>query len=393
LIAQPELLTSLADRRLLARGRTRRDFRAELAPVFAPGLPAAERRDRLRRIKQSEELTVVWRYLLGAGGIDVYSREMTALAEAVLDAGWLLALDPLVARHGVPRAPDGTFVPAVMVALGKLGGRELTTGSDLDVFVVFEREGETDGGERVDAHTFYSHAVERLSGALGDITVAGVAFPVDLRLRPGSKGSGFASSLAAAERYYTEYGDLWERQTLTRARLILGDRGLGRRVKALLRRVVYGAPLSRREVKTIVDVRRRMELELGKETPGRRHVKYGAGGLVDVEFLTQTLQLLHGSRRPDVRAAGTRAALAGLARAGALEQSTANELADDYRFLRRVSAALRLLSVRPSDTIDLAGPVPTRVAVALGYPSRDAFLADYRKRTLAVRALYKEQMV
>ena len=97
----------------------------------------------------------------------------------------------------------------------------------------------------IDAHTFYSHAVERLAGALGDITVAGVAFPVDLRLRPGSKGSGFASSLAAAERYYTEYGDLWERQTLTRARLILGDRALGRRVRTLLRRVVYGAPLSR----------------------------------------------------------------------------------------------------------------------------------------------------
>jgi glutamate-ammonia-ligase adenylyltransferase len=392
LIAQPELLTSLADRRALARPRQRSQFRALLAPVFAPGLPGAERRDRLRRIKQAEELSVVWRYLLGVTGIDAYSREMTALAEAVLDAGWLLALDPLVARHGVPRAADGAFIPAVMVGLGKLGGRELTTGSDLDVFVVFEREGDTDGAERVDAHTFYSTAVERLAGALGDITVAGVAFPVDLRLRPGSKGSGFASSLAAAEHYYTEYGDLWERQTLTRARLCLGDRALGRRVRELLRRVVYRAPLSRAQIKEIADVRSRMEVELGKETPGRRHVKFGRGGLVDVEFLVQTLQLVHGARGPEVRAPGTLAALAALARAGAITGPRASELAAHYRFLRRVSAALRLLSVRPSDTIDLAGPVPTRVASALGYPSRDAFLADYRTRTEAVRARYTEQM-
>ena len=222
--------------------------------------------------------------------------------------------------------------------------------------------------------------------------MAGVAFPVDLRLRPGSKGSGFASSLAAAEHYYTEYGDLWERQSLTRARLVLGDRALGRRVRGLLRRVVHGTSLARSQIKEITDVRTRMEVELGKETPGRRHVKLGMGGLVDVEFLAQTLQLVHGAAAPDVRAPGTVAALAGLARTGALDARAAAELASHYRFLRRVSAALRLLSVRPSDTIDLAGPTPTRVASALDFPSRDQFLAEYRRRTTAVRALYEEHM-
>jgi glutamate-ammonia-ligase adenylyltransferase len=392
LITQPELLTSLADRRALSGTKRRRDFRVALAPVFAGGLVGAERRDQLRRLKQSEELAVVWRYLLGVTDIDGYSRELTALAEAVLDAGWLLALEPLVERHGVPRTGDGAFIPAVMVGLGKLGGRELTTGSDLDVFVVFAEDGETDGAERVEAHTFYGAAAERLAGALGDITVAGVAFPVDLRLRPGSKGSGFASSVAAAERYYTEHGDLWERQTLTRARLVLGDRRLGRRLRRLLRRLVYGAPLPAVQVKEIADVRTRMEIELGKETPGRRHVKFGRGGLVDVEFLVQTLQLRHGATSPGVRAPGTLSALRQLARVGALEGATATALASHYRFLRRLSAALRLLSVRPADTIDLAGPVPARVASALGYPSREAVLEEYGQRTAAVRALYAEAM-
>src|SRR5439155_161813 len=132
--------------------------------------------------------------------------------------------------------------PVVVVGLGKLGGRELITGSDLDLFVVTGDEGRTDGGDPIDAAWFYSLAVERLAGTLGDITAAGVAFPVDLRLRPGSKGSGFASSVAALERYYAEYGDLWERQTLTRARLVLGGPRLPPRVRAALRGAGYGTP-------------------------------------------------------------------------------------------------------------------------------------------------------
>jgi glutamate-ammonia-ligase adenylyltransferase len=394
LITQPELLASLADPAALARRRTRVSLRAALAAVFAPGIAPAERRDRLRRIKQAEELTIVWRYLLGVTTIERYAHEMTALAEATLQAGWLMALGAQVERHGVPRDDRGRFIPAVIVGVGKLGGRELTTGSDLDLFVVFDRpgpgDGMTDGVPPVDAHTFYSGAVERLAGALGDITPAGIAFAVDLRLRPGSKGSGFAASLDALQRYYEEHGDLWERQTLTRARLVLGDRGLGRRVRATLRRLVYGVPLPRGALKEIGEVRTRMELELGKETPGRWHVKFGRGGLVDVEFLTQALQLVHGARHPEVRRSSTTAALAGLVRAGALPAAVAGGLRDDYRFLRRVSTALRLLGARPSDTLELAGPMPARVASALGLGSREAFLATYRERTGAVRAAYEK---
>jgi [glutamine synthetase] adenylyltransferase / [glutamine synthetase]-adenylyl-L-tyrosine phosphorylase len=389
LIAQPELLASLANPERLLAKKSKRAMREALAAVFAPGTTPNERRDRLRRVKQAEELAVVWRYVLGVTTIDAYSREMTALAEATLAAGWLLTLESLVERYGVPRDSSGRFIPAVIVGLGKLGGRELVTGSDLDLFVIFGEDGTTDGADRIEAHWFYSLAVERLASVLGDITSAGVAFPVDLRLRPGSKGSGFASSVASLERYYLEHGDLWERQTLTRARLILGDRALGRRVRAALSRLVYGEALPRASLKEIAEVRTRMERELGRETRGRLHVKYGRGGLVDIEFLAQAHQLVHGHDKPDVRRFTTTAALRGLARAGALDHAAASELVERYRLLRRISAALRLLGARPSDTIELAGPMPARVATALGYESRQAFLEAYRENATAVRAAYE----
>jgi glutamate-ammonia-ligase adenylyltransferase len=392
LIAQPELLASLANPERLLAAKSKRAMRQALAQVFAPGTTPIERRDRLRRVKQSEELAVVWRYVLGVTTIDAYSREMTALAEATLAAGWILTLDAMIDRYGVPRDAAGRYIPSVIVGLGKLGGRELVTGSDLDLFVIFGDDGATDGAERIDAHWFYSLAVERLASVLGDITSAGVAFPVDLRLRPGSKGSGFASSVAALERYYLEHGDLWERQTLTRARLILGDRTVARRVRAALSRLVYGEALPRASLKEIAEVRTRMERELGKETRGRLHVKYGRGGLVDVEFLAQALQLVHGHDRPDVRRFTTTAALNGLARAGAVDGATASGLVDRYRLLRRISAALRLLGARPSDTIELAGPMPARVATALGYESRQAFLDAYRETTTSVRSAYEQGM-
>jgi [glutamine synthetase] adenylyltransferase / [glutamine synthetase]-adenylyl-L-tyrosine phosphorylase len=392
LIAQPELLASLANPERLLAKKSKAGMRQALAAVFAPGTTALERRDRLRRIKQAEELAVVWRYVLGVTTIDAYSREMTALAEATLAAGWFLAQESLVERYGVPRDTSGRFIPVVVVGLGKLGGRELVTGSDLDVFLIFGDDGTTDGGERIDAHWFYSLAVERLASILGDITSAGVAFPVDLRLRPGSKGSGFASSVAALERYYLEHGDLWERQTLTRARLILGDRALARRVRAALSKLVYGEALPRTALKEIADVRARMERELGRETRGRLHVKYGRGGLVDVEFLAQALQLVHGHDKPDVRRFTTTAVLNGLARAGALPHAAAAELVERYRLLRRISAALRLLGARPSDTLELAGPMPARVATALGYESRQAFLDTYRATTTAVREAWEQSV-
>jgi len=212
--------------------------------------------------------------------------------------------------------------------------------------------------------------------------------PVDLRLRPGSKGSGFASSLEALGQYYREWADPWERQTLTRARLVGGDPRLGRAVRQEIRALVYGREAAPPDLKEMRELRGRMQKELGKETPGRLHVKFGRGGLVDVEFITQAIQMTHGKRHPAIRSPHTVTALGATGRAGLLPGEEADTLAAHYRFLRRVSADLRLFGARPTDTLDLAGPIPARLAKSLEYPSRKEFLEDYKRRTAWVRALY-----
>ena len=259
--------------------------------------------------------------------------------------------------------------------------------------MVYQRPGWTDGLVPVEAHVFYGRAVETLSGLLGDITSAGIVFPVDLRLRPGSKGSGFATSLDAVEQYYREWADPWERQTLTRARLVGGDPRLGRQLRKLLDALVYGPRALPPDLKEMRALRERMEKELGKESPGRLHVKFGRGGLVDVEFITQALQMLHGPRLPAIRRANTERALSAIKSAGLLPAEDCDALGAHYRFLRRVSAGLRLFGARPADTLEPAGPLPGRLAKSLDYASRKEFLEDYRRRTAWVRALYDRAVV
>jgi len=395
LVSQPELLTALASPGTFTARRRKAELRGALAPVLARGIPAAERKDALRRHKQAQELAITWRMLLGVTDAEGFSRELTALADATLATAWLLALEEVAAAYGVPRDGRGRLVPAVIVGLGKFGGRELTTGSDLDLFVVYgapdrpDDPGRTDGPTPLEAHAFYDRAVEALSAWLGDITPAGIAFPVDLRLRPGSKGSGFASHLAALGRYYREWADPWERQTLTRARIVAGDPLLGRAVRREIVALLYGPDAPPPDLKEMRMLRERMEKELGRESAGRLHVKFGRGGLVDVEFVTQAIQMAHGARHPAIRRPSTLPAIREIRAAGLLSAEASDALAEHYRFLRRVSQGLRLFGARSTDTLEPAGPTPGRLARSLEYPSRQAFLEDYRRRTAAVRALYE----
>ncbi len=384
LITRPELLDELAEPESLARRVARRALEAEFWRTEGQGL---EPPDRLRLWKRAQELRIAWQDLLGGLPGEQLGRALTELAESAIGLAWRLAEAEVERRYGPPRL-DGRPVGALVVGLGKLGGRELDYGSDLDLFVLYEAEGETDGPERVPHRIYFDRVVERLQGLLADITRTGQVFRVDLRLRPGGPGGSLAHSFEAFTAYAGEWAERWERQALIKARPVWGDPRLARRVGRFLRRHVFGPGLDDAGLAEIHRLRMRMEAELAKEGPGRLHVKFGAGGLLDIEFLVQALQLRHGAAHPSLRTPSTRWALRRLARLRLLGEPAARELLEAYDFIKRLLKGLRLAQHRPPDCLPTAGLGLARLARELGEPSGRALLDRYRETAEAVRAHY-----
>jgi glutamate-ammonia-ligase adenylyltransferase len=379
LISRPELLDALGP----AAGAGRRSARRLRDAFLAVSLPGADHADRLRLFKQREELEIAWRDLVLGESPERVAWALGELAEACVGLAWDVAYAETRAAHGEPLVA-GRPVPALVVGMGKLGGRELDYGSDLDLVVLYGGPGET-GPE---AHVFFDRVVDRVYTLLTAIARTGQVFRVDLRLRQGGKATALAHSLETLDRYLRDEAALWERQALVRARPILGDGRLARRFMALRRARVFDPGLSDGERAEIHHVRMRMEQELGREGPGRIHLKFGRGGLVDVEFLVQVLQLTHGARRGALRSPSTRRALAALGAAGLVREGLAGELLEAYEFLRRLLRSLRLGQTRPPDCLPTTGHVLARLAREAGEENGRALLVRHRAVADFVRAEY-----
>jgi glutamate-ammonia-ligase adenylyltransferase len=384
LIARPELLDELADPESLTRERPARALQKAFDAFAAPGLEAP---DRLRLFKHTEELRIAWQDVVGRRPAPRIAWALTELAEACLAVAWRWAEREVRERFGEPRSAAGR-VPALVVAMGKFGGRELDYGSDLDLVVLYGDDGETGGPAVVPVHVYYDQLVDRLNTLLTAITRTGQAFRVDLRLRQGGKGTALAHSVASLETYLTAEAALWERQALVKARPACGDPGLARRFGALRRVHVFGPGLTGAERAEIHRVRTRMEIELGREGPGRTHVKFGRGGLIDIEFLAQVLQLTHGARHPALRTPSTPRALDRLAALGVLPRDSAQALRDAYDFQKALLRALRLRQVRPPDCLPAAGHALARLAREAGLPTGRALVTRYGEVAAEVRRLY-----
>ena len=383
LIARPELLDELGP----SAGTAPRPARALRTAFREYAEPGVDEADRLRLFKQREELQIAWRDLIFGERPGRVGWALGELAEASLAIAWEQAVAETRATLGEPLL-GGRPVPALVVGMGKLGGRELDYGSDLDLVVLYGGPSETGPA----AHVYFDRVVDRLYTLLTAITRAGQVFRLDLRLRQGGKATALAHDLATLDRYLADEAALWERQALVRARPLLGDRALARRFAALRRARVFGPGLSTAERAEIDHVRGRMEAELGREGPGRLHLKFGAGGLVDVEFLTQVLQLTHGARHRALRTPSTRVALARLGALGVLPEATARGLLEAYDFLRGLLRSLRLRQARPADCLPVTGHLLARLARETGEESGRALLARHRAVAETVRAEYRRVM-
>jgi glutamate-ammonia-ligase adenylyltransferase len=362
----PECLEMLADPEGLGRARGRDELAAALRAALAgsdagSGGRGAVPWDILRRFKRMEELRAGLRDVWGEADHLETARTLTALAEACVATVAAMAVEELAPRLGVPDPPG-----YCVVGLGKLGAGELAYGSDLDLVFVYRAEGHTRGGADAGvAHReYFSRLADRIMKALTTITAEGAAYRVDARLRPGGGKGELAHALEAVVRHFAGPAEVWERMAYLRARPVAGDAETGRATLEALHAALFVPPPPDLAAR-VQAMRRRIEAE---RAGGRGlHLKLGAGGTVDVEFLVHYLQLQHGHAHAALRSPNLLAALGAAAAAGLVPEAEAGAVAEAYRFLRRVEGRLRIVLDRAVETLPEDPVEVDRLARRLGY--------------------------
>ncbi|MDR3386311.1 MAG: bifunctional [glutamate--ammonia ligase]-adenylyl-L-tyrosine phosphorylase/[glutamate--ammonia-ligase] adenylyltransferase [Rudaea sp.] len=334
----------------------------------------------LRQYRRREALRLVWRDVNGFDSVEDTLAGSSALAESCLAAALHCAESAIAERHGVARGEDGTAQRLVVFGLGKLGGGELNFSSDIDLILGFPENGHSDGARVLANETYFARLGQNLVKLLAQITDDGYVYRVDLRLRPFGSAGRVALSFAAMEQYYQREGRDWERYAWIKARPVAGDMAAGKHLIANLRPFVYRryhdytAFAGLREMKVLIDaevVRKDLAANL----------KLGPGGIREIEFIVQLLQLIRGGREPSLRECGLLPALAACERLGALHAASARRLRDAYRFLRRVENRAQMLRDEQTHSLPQETQARERLAVTLdrsGWPALEADVARVR---------------
>lgn len=359
-VTRPEILHGRRDRGVL---------RQELETAIQSGTLAADWRGTLRRFRRREMLRVGTRDIGLQAPLREVMEALSVLAETIVEVAaehvWQEIDSPPDLSRFLPEAHDRFAV----LALGKLGGAELNYSSDIDLMAVFDDEGlEPDAAA---ARRLCETAMERLVAALAATTEEGHAYRVDLRLRPHGRAGHLVTSLTAFRRYYERSAALWEIQALLKARPLVGPPEVSKRIEAILRDVLTRP----RNPRQVTDSVRRLRTRATRFEPREtRNVKVGTGGLRDIEFAVQAMQLVHLSRYPSLYTGHTLQAIEALREVGLLTPEESSVLASDYTFLRHVEHYLQILEDLPTHEIPRSRTHVLALARRVGGPEATAEL-------------------
>lgn len=370
LTSNPGMIDELLDSLVLDQPRTGGEVKAELAELLRG---ASDVDPILHSFQDKELLRIGVQDLLGKADVRTTTAELSDLAEAILNAVFDLTEPAVRAKLG---DPGGGYA---VLGLGKLGGREISYHSDLDVVLVYAGE----GTDRQHYYTILAQRAIQLAGRPGPL---GKLYEVDMRLRPTGKSGSLALSADEFKRYFGGAAQVWERLALTRARVVRGEGEFADKLMACVREAVVGG---RDGVPTADVAAMRAKLE-GAANP--RSLKRGRGGLADVEFAVQLLQLRYGRSHPEVLKANVWEAVDALAAGGLLSEPNAAALRDGYSFLRFVEARLRIVTDRPLTEVPENADDLAKLARRSGFASADAFLAELAAKRAAVRTAYEGVM-
>ncbi|MDD0839391.1 bifunctional [glutamate--ammonia ligase]-adenylyl-L-tyrosine phosphorylase/[glutamate--ammonia-ligase] adenylyltransferase [Curvibacter sp. HBC61] len=320
--------------------------------------------------------------------LSTVTRAVTELAELALDVACTEVQQELDSRHGAPLAPNGQRAELWVIGMGKLGARELNVSSDIDLIYVYDHDGETaglaDGRGRITHHEYFARAVRMIFALIGDTTEHGFVFRVDLALRPNGNSGPAAVSLSALEEYFQVQGREWERFAWLKSRVIAPRACLANPGVQQLRGVVLPFVFRRYLDYSVFEALRILHRQI-REHAARRSaghperandVKLSRGGIREIEFTVQLLQVVRGGQYPELRCRPTLEALQRLARAGLMPSETAEALARAYTFLRRVEHRIQYLDDQQTHLLPTQDDDLKWVAQTLGFDNYCPFLHE-----------------
>ncbi len=319
----------------------------------------------LRRFKHRETLRIAFGDIIVQHRIEQVTEQISWVAEAIAEAALQYCVLSLDQKYGQPLNQQGERCGYSILAMGKLGGSELNYSSDIDLVMIYEEEGQTE--KRKENFKYFERLTRDFTRLLTETTSLGTAYRVDLRLRPeGSKGR-ICNPAQFMLRYYDLQGRTWERQALIKARPIAGDRELGGRLLEKLQPWIYQRIMNQVDISSIKALKRQIERRTQVAGEQRTNIKTGHGGIRDVEFVIQFLQLLNGGRSMDVRTSNTLEAIRELQLADILSMQEAQLLVQNYGWLRKLEHRLQIMYDLQTHTLPESSDELEKIARRMGY--------------------------
>ena len=394
----------LSDAHLYSRFVQRLQRRyGDILPMLAPGLPTRE------------SLTATFSGLLSTGldtsaalrvlrqitlerlaqidcqrqaCLDSVTRSMTRLAEVTLDIAWRQVMADLDALHGVPTKANGQRAEMWIVGMGKLGARELNVSSDIDLIYVYDEDGETlgnsEGRNKVSCQEYFTRAVKRMYALIGDTTEHGFVFRVDLALRPNGNSGPSVVSLDALEEYLLVQGREWERFAWMKSRVVAPRsavlNGSAQALRGVVLPFVFRRYLDYNVFESLRTLHQQIREHASKRSAGHperaNDVKLSRGGIREIEFTVQLLQVVRGGQFPELRTRPTLDALQRVAKAGLMPQATADALGAAYVFLRQVEHRIQYLDDQQTHVLPTRDDDLAWMARTMGHAGVCAFLSE-----------------
>lgn len=351
---------------------------------------------KIRRQKNLETFRIGINNISGDLTNEEVGEQFTSLAEASLEASIKIAEKELEKRFGRPE--DSSVIS--IIGMGKLGGREIIYGSDLDIIFVYSnkeeqggRDGQTTGPKVISNHEYFIKLAQRIISVLSLKTSDGMAFEIDTELRPSGNAGTLVISSKALLDYYKSKAAGWEKQAFIRSRLVAGGSEEIEETIKEIKDFIYSTPPTTEELSEQLRIREKMVIELASESESKINIKTGTGGLVDIEFIVQTLQMIFGKSNPEVISTGTEEGLIALHKENLLTEGEWKTLINGYKLYRDIELKLRIIHDKSFEIIDKDSKETKSLIKKLDkINSIDDLFIKLRETAIKTRKIYLEKI-